>query len=285
MTALRQNGKRHRKTISTALLVAALAALFSIPIGNFGGPGAAAAYYYYSGGGPAVLVLSPATATNTVGTSHTVTATVTQDTNPVSGVMVSFSVTGSVTIGGSCTTDSNGRCTFTYSGPAFPGADVITAYPDVNGNGTRDADELTATATKTWVLPASTCGETHGAGAIKTATGFGLFVFAARSDGAGHVAGRGAYYDTGTKQRLLFSQVTALVVVDSTAQLYGMGRVDGGPLQPFRIDVTDTATTETFGIAWAGYVASGPVLKGKVEVEPCGADADDHKPGKHHDDD
>src|SRR5207249_6686062 len=68
---------------------------------------------------------------------------------------------------GSCMTDVNGKCSFTYQGPRLPGADLINAYADTNANNTRDLGEPVATpATKAWVLPTSTSGQTTGGGQI-----------------------------------------------------------------------------------------------------------------------
>jgi hypothetical protein len=129
-------------------------------VGYMSGGGIANAYYYYyySAPVPANLTLAPSTATNTVGTSHTVTATVTDASNtPVGGTSVQFSVSGSVTTSGSCTTNGSGQCPFTYTGPTAPGSDTINAFADSNGNTTQDTGEPTATAAKTWVAgpPAS----------------------------------------------------------------------------------------------------------------------------------
>ena len=101
-------------------------------------------------------MLDPATATNPVGTSHTVTATV-EDAfgNPVPDIVVRFTVSGSVNTTGNCTTEADGQCDFTYTGPTLPGADTITAYADTNNNMTHDATatppEPMGTASKTWV--------------------------------------------------------------------------------------------------------------------------------------
>ncbi len=126
------------------------------------------------------LTLSPAAATNLVGTSHTVTASV-QDASgqAVPNVVVRFSVSGSVTATGQCTSGVNGQCTFTYQGPPLPGADLISAFVDTDGDGFQDqclvalgcAGEPRATATKAWVLPTSTAGQANGGGQIQTAAG------------------------------------------------------------------------------------------------------------------
>jgi Big-like domain-containing protein/beta-propeller repeat-containing protein len=100
--------------------------------------------------GPTTLTLSPVADTNPVGTTHTVTATASNISGPVAGVTVRFSVTGSVTTTGQCTTNSSGQCDFMYNGPTAPGADAITAYADTDNDNTRDAGEPIGAATKTW---------------------------------------------------------------------------------------------------------------------------------------
>jgi len=96
------------------------------------------------------FVLSPTTATNPVNTPHTVTITVSTTTGgvtlPVAGVTVNFAVTGANTASGSCVTDANGQCTFSYTG-TNGGTDTITATATVAGQA------QTATATKEWALP------------------------------------------------------------------------------------------------------------------------------------
>ena len=94
---------------------------------------------------PATLVLTPKTATNTVGTSHTVTATV-RDAfgNPVPGAIVTFTVTGANSAGGSAVTNASGQATFTYTGTNF-GTDAITASA---------SPTVKDTAAKIWILAA-----------------------------------------------------------------------------------------------------------------------------------
>jgi hypothetical protein len=71
------------------------------------------------------ISLTPDTATNDVGTDHTVTATVTDLLgDPVEGVEVTFEVTdgpnaaaeGTCSANADCTTDANGQVSFTYTG-------------------------------------------------------------------------------------------------------------------------------------------------------------------------
>src|SRR5207245_3568118 len=90
---------------------------------------------------------------------------------PVTGATVLFSTSGSTNASGSCTTDVNGQCSFTYAGPQLPGADIITGCADSNMNGIADPGEPCAEATKAWTLPTSTAGQTTGGGQILNAAG------------------------------------------------------------------------------------------------------------------
>ena len=116
------------------------------------------AYVLIAGSGIVVeapdLALTPLTAENPVGTTHTVTATVTNpDDTPRSGVVVSFIVTGAnagasgTCVPADCTTTAAGTVTFTYTGAAA-GDDTINASITVDGS------RQTATAAKTWVVSA-----------------------------------------------------------------------------------------------------------------------------------
>ena len=119
------------------------------------------------------LELTPETATNPVGTQHCVTATATNAAgNPAANVTIVFSVSGSVTAGGSAVTNAQGLAEFCYGGPVFPGVDAIFAFADNNNNGTQEFKEPDDTAEKTWVLPESTpgCKITYG-GHIQAANG------------------------------------------------------------------------------------------------------------------
>src|SRR3990170_3267058 len=112
------------------------------------------------------LFLTPATATNTIGTTHTVTVTANDiNGNPVSGVKIYFSVTGAnpnsgwasiappdspgTTWSASTPTDANGMTAYTYTGNNT-GTDTITATADSNINGIAEITEPSGTASKTW---------------------------------------------------------------------------------------------------------------------------------------
>ena len=103
------------------------------------------------GGGRSDITLNPSDATNDVGTTHTVTANVTDRNGPVAGASVLFTVTGANTASGTGTTDTSGNASFTYTGTAA-GDDTITACYDKDNSGTCDSGEPTATATKHWIV-------------------------------------------------------------------------------------------------------------------------------------
>ncbi len=104
------------------------------------------------GGGAVVLPgsieLNPPTATNPVGTSHTVTATVRDRTGALApGMTVTFTVVSGPNTGdtGTAVTDANGQASFTWVGDGGPGTDTIEAsFTDQAGAA------HTTTATKIW---------------------------------------------------------------------------------------------------------------------------------------
>ena len=103
--------------------------------------------------GPETIALAPADDTNTVGTDHTVTATV-EDLfgNPVSGEAVHFAVAGDgtpVPAAADVVTDAAGEAALTFTNETA-GDNTITACVDADADMTCDAGELSATATKTW---------------------------------------------------------------------------------------------------------------------------------------
>lgn len=95
------------------------------------------------------ISLAPLTATNPVGTNHTVTATVTENSIPVAGKTVTFTVTSGPNTGvtGTGVTDLNGQAAFTYTS-SLPGTDVIQAtYVDSAGK-----TKTSNTVQKTWIV-------------------------------------------------------------------------------------------------------------------------------------
>ena len=91
--------------------------------------------------------LAPATSTIVENSSHTVTSTVSLDSQPVAGVLVSFLVDSGPNVGktGTDTTDVNGQVTFTYTGDQGLGTDHIKA------SGTVQSDFFECSAQVDWV--------------------------------------------------------------------------------------------------------------------------------------
>ena len=201
---------------------------------------------------PFRLTLSPAAAVNTVDSKHTVTATVTGAFGqPAPGVTVIFQVTGSVNTSGSCVTNASGQCSFTYTGPALPGADAIHAFADTNGNGTQDPGEPFGDATKTWVLPTSTAfcqvDITYGGWIHANNGDRANFGGNAKVDSQNNPQGQEEYQDKGPAQPMNVHSIDVLAVICTTspppaqASIFGTATIDGSGSFDYRIDVKDVA--------------------------------------------
>jgi hypothetical protein len=224
--------------------------------------------------GPAArLTLSPATATNPVGTQHCVTALVTDAFgNPRGKVTVRFFVTGSVTTSGMATTDDSGRATFCYIGPPLPGADSIRAFADTNNNGMQDAGEPSGMATKTWVLPMSTPGcevkITNGGWIIARNGDRSSFGGNAKVDADGNVSGNEEYQDHGPAQPMnLHGNVLVVQCTSATsATIYGQATI-GGTTYFYRLNVEDNAepgqgADKYWMLVGNGYDSGNQILQG-----------------------
>lgn len=106
---------------------------------------------------PGEITITPDHATHDVAIAHTMTATVHdlgarmfREAQPVSGVSVVFSITGSVTTVSQCITNAAGQCTLSYGGPRSPVTDNITAFADINGDGVMNLGEPSAVSTVVW---------------------------------------------------------------------------------------------------------------------------------------
>ena len=226
------------------------------------------------GSTPASIVLTPPDAVNNVGTSHTVTATVRNSGgSSVGGTLVRFSTSGSTSTSGSCVTDAAGQCSFSYAGPLLPGADIISAYADANGDSSRQSTEPMAEATKAWILPTSTAGQTTGGGQVwnSTATDKVAFGYNAQSTGNG-LKGNCEVVDptpaNNVKIRCL--DVTALVQSGTHATFFGNATVNGTQTT-YRIDVDDFgepgAGSDTFRIVTGGGLTIGGTLtNGNIQI-------------------
>ncbi|HUY99147.1 MAG TPA: choice-of-anchor Q domain-containing protein, partial [Thermomicrobiaceae bacterium] len=172
-------------------------------------------------GPPASLTLSPGNTTATVGTTQTETATV-QDAlgYPVAdGTTVSFSVGGITTTSGNATT-TNGQASFSYAA-ILPGTDTLAATA-------QGGSYPSATATITWVLPASTAWAHLSAANFTTP----YVYLGASTTGSGGPAG---FLTWQGGVSLLTTHVSALVASGPDATLFGTATV-GGQTVEFRID-------------------------------------------------
>jgi hypothetical protein len=122
--------------------------------GSFTATDGTVGYPYILARGAALVVISdihltPDNATNVVGATHTVVATVTQNGVPTVGTTVTFKVISGPQLGdtGTAVTDVNGQASFSYVGLAA-GEDFIQAsFVDSTG-----ATQSSNKATKYWVL-------------------------------------------------------------------------------------------------------------------------------------
>ena len=194
-------------------------------------------------GNPRTLTLAPKTATNTVDAQHCVTATVKDAfNNPTPGIHVVFRVTGAVNTSGNVVTNGSGQAQFCYTGPALPGSDAISAFADTNNNGTQDAGEPSDTASKLWVLPASTPGCKVTNGGRITASNGDKATFGGNAQANG-LSGEEEYQDHGPAQNMNVHSIDITAVVcnaaGTSASIFGTATVNGAGSFDFRIDVAD----------------------------------------------
>jgi hypothetical protein len=100
------------------------------------------------------VVLSPTSATNDVGQTHTLTATVQDDNGaPIQGVTVHFQVTSGPNAGinGNADTGSDGKATFSYTSSTTGTDHIVASFTDAQG-GSHTSNEVT----KTWSLGSAT---------------------------------------------------------------------------------------------------------------------------------
>ena len=102
-----------------------------------------------SGGQTPSLTLSPSSQTLTVGAAATLSASLTNPSGSATSIDIHYSVTGSNSGSGVVATNSNGNGTISYTAQNA-GTDTITAYADLNGDGTQNAGEPSASAMVTW---------------------------------------------------------------------------------------------------------------------------------------
>jgi hypothetical protein len=211
-----------------------------------------------------MLTLSPPSAFNPIGSSHTVTAHVFDSLGPFVGDTVAFTVTGgpaAVPPSGSAPTNSGGLAQFTFSNtPPALGTNTITATDGA----------LSATATKTWGFPRSTSGcKVTGGGRISAQNG-DKATFGGNANGNGP-SGQEEFQDHGDVMDINVHSISVEAVTcnaDKTAaSIFGFATIDGGGSFVFRIDVSDLgepgAGTDHYRIRLSsGYDSGDKVLAG-----------------------
>jgi YVTN family beta-propeller protein len=220
-------------------------------------------------GPPANVTVAPATQTQAVDTTSCVTGTVTDAFgNPISGVMVNFSVTGVNMASGSSTTNANGQATFCYVGRLF-GTDTVRA--SVNSSAPF------GTATVIWTLPVTTplCAVdiTNGGWVIANDGDKASFGGNASSDQAGSPRGQEQYTDSPANLDVHSINVQAIVCGSNMekAEILGQATINGSGQHAYRIDVSDpdsTGGSDTYGILLDTGYDSGihPLGGGHVEI-------------------
>jgi uncharacterized repeat protein (TIGR01451 family) len=230
-----------------------------------------------------LIDLTPATATNNAGTSHTVTANVDSDGAGVPGVPVTFSVVSGADAGVSgtcsadpaCHTDANGNVSFTYTNNGTAGTDVIQAC-FVDGSGSQRC----ATATKTWIAVADLAITKSGApdpalvgGSLtytigvtnngpSTATGVTLtdplppsttFVSATTSQGTCSAAGGTVTCALGTLANGAGATVTVRVTPTAKGTLTNTASVQGNEPDPDTANNSATASTRALAVSGSAF--------------------------------
>ena len=213
----------------------------------------ASASVTWTPGPPAAVALTPGNTSVTVGNSVTETAAVKDQYGNVvaDGTTVTFSVTGITTTNGSATT-TGGQASFSY-GAILPGTDTLTATA-VGGT------NPLATATITWVLPASTANASLGVANFATPYVSG----SARTAGSGNPSGLLDWRSPTVS--FLTLQETALVASGPDATLFGMATLSSGQKVTFRLDAVAGANTVRLRLS-NGY-DSGPLRVLRVTVTP-----------------
>jgi hypothetical protein len=210
---------------------------------------------------PTLVTVTMDSVVNPVGTSVTVTATVSPT---LAGVDALIRIDGSSgTLVHHCTTSSLGQCSITQVGPSLPGADLITACVDGG---------LCDEGTVAWILPLSGVGQATGGGQVvppgpvQDEVGFG---FVAKSQN-GVPKGNCRVVDPNVDVQVKCLDVTAFVQTGPQAFWFGNAEVNGSAAQ-YRIDVNDggegQGSIDTFAIVTTnGYALAGQVVRGNVQV-------------------
>ncbi|MDI3339802.1 MAG: Ig-like domain-containing protein [Sphaerobacter sp.] len=132
------------------------------------------------------LTLSPSENTLALGQSQPLTATLTDATGaPLPNITVRFTITGANPGTWTIKTNNAGVATITYTGQNL-GIDILSAYADLNANGSLNTSEPSTLATITWVRPATL---SLAASDASPESGQAVAITATLTDSAGAVAG------------------------------------------------------------------------------------------------
>jgi hypothetical protein len=225
---------------------------------------------------PVTLVLSPSVQTRVVGENAEVTATVETAVSgqPVAGVTVQFTTSTGAT--GSCTTNAQGTCMFSFT-VELPGTVAVTATATVNGV------PAAGEATVVFIPPASTpnCEVkiTNGGWIVTNYASQGTFGGNAKTDAAGNVliisgiTGNEEFQDHGAQNVNMHGQPEAVICTPDKrmATIFGQGSVNGVGSFWWRIRVTDNGepgTADVYGILIANGYWSGDMtlMGGNVQI-------------------
>ena len=219
------------------------------------------------------LALSQAATSGEVGSSHCVGVDL--DSTSPSGVPIRFTTSAATSTSGTETADADGRATYCYDGPLAGGTDTITAYPDLDGDGTQDINEPAEQLSFTWIAPLSSdgCKLTLG-GAVTTLDGTDVsFGGNFRVRNGASLGSFSALELTGTGERRFVVVSVSTLSCDlaaGTAVALGNVSVDGGAAQPFRLDVLDAGepgSADTFRLRVTGALDTGPQTLGGGNVQ------------------
>lgn len=216
---------------------------------------------------------SPTESVNVVGTTHTVSVFLRDaQLQPLAGGTILFTVEGSVTDSGHCTTGSDGTCSFTYTGPSAPGADVITACYDFDDDGAVDPGERCSTVTKAWIDESPAPGRATGGGYFTTVTGNRVVFGLGAVGGSSGPQGGCDVIDQLAGVRIHCLSVSLVGIIGTHATVSGEA-LQNGVATNYTIDVDDLANpgalSDTFTIRTdAGYIATGTLEAGNIVVNP-----------------
>ena len=218
---------------------------------------------------PGTISLTPATATNPVGTSHTVTASVRNpDGSPRSGVLVTFKVTSGPDNGrtGTGTTNAAGTATFTYTNTGGAGTDNISASYTENQN------SFSATATKTWQgtgTPPTTVHSTHGTGKVRANPASRVYCFSFGARKSGSTLSGSAWVGSGRRQ-FVGHRVTSMTVNGDVAVFKVAGKYKGRSGYTLKVTATDGSPDKASLVLKKGstriFGVSGKVFRGSLTV-------------------